>query len=125
MFHDVFALHDCEGCSRLIHDDDLRVPINRPRDCDRLPLATRQAGDRSGMLRNLTFDSAEETGRFLADHAIVDERQYSREPPDRFASQKDVGAHREVVCQREILVDRLDSPLSRVARSREIEPFPG
>src|ERR1700676_2012133 len=90
---DMFSLHHGERCRGLIHDDDFRLPIDGSRDSDCLSLTALQPRDGPGLLRNLTFDTVEEADCFLADRAVVDERQDSGEASYWLTPKKYIRAH--------------------------------
>src|SRR5471030_1457312 len=79
----MFSLHHSERGRGLIHDDDFRLPVDGSRDRDGLSLTARQTGDGSGLWRNLTPDAVEKADCFLADRAVVDDRQASGKAPYR------------------------------------------
>ena len=92
------------GGERLIQEQDLRIGVDGARDRDRLPLP-------AGKLCHLDVDRLEPDPHLvqmmpgkLAHLPVVQQR-----PADKFPLEKDVVVNGQLVDQREILVDRVDS----------------
>ena len=119
------ALHDGERCGRLVEEHDLRLPVDRARDGDRLALAAGQARDSARLGGNLAADFPQQVRGFAADRPVVDIRQHAEQAPDRLAAEKDIGADGEIVGERQVLIDGLDAAFARLARRGKVERLAG
>src|SRR5690242_1466012 len=112
----LLGLHDAEGGGRLVHDHELGVPHHGFGHRDRLPLAARQRGDRlPDRSDGCHAQSSQRLGRGAL-HAVLVEEAVAR----LFATEKHVLHDVEVVRQREVLVDGLDTEARRVARAADV-----
>src|ERR1700722_1265212 len=120
---DTALLGNAERSGRLVHDDKPCVPVDRPADGDRLPLTTGKRGDGRVQPRDVKIETRH---RFLrrARHPLsIEYRQDAEQHPLRLTAKKDVLADREIVGEREILVNGLDAVLSSLVRRCEGDRF--
>src|SRR5262245_33335678 len=102
---------------RLVHQDDLRVGEPRPRDGHRLALAPRHVADDIARARlRLQLD---EQLRGAPAHRLPVEHAQRPDPARELPPHEDVDGGRQVVAERQVLVDDLDSALARLGRPRE------
>src|SRR5208337_2791618 len=112
----LFLLRDAEGRRRLVHDEDLRVPVDRARDRHRLALAAGKGADGAPERGDVDIQPIEDLLGLVGHPAVVEDLDDSETPPHALSPEEDVGADVEVLGQGEILVDRLDAPGQRVHR---------
>ena len=116
-------LGHAERRGRLVHDQDLGLPVDRAADRDRLALAARERAHRLVELagRQLDLEGLQHLARRLAHAPAIDRRQDAQAPDARFAPQENVGADVQIVGQRQVLIDRLDAERARLARVGELD----
>ncbi|CAG4918874.1 unnamed protein product [Acidocella sp. C78] len=67
----------------------------------------------------MAFDPRQQGGDLAMDLPLVEHRHQAHEAPHRLAAKEDVGAHIEMIGKGEILIDRLDPGIARIARRAE------
>ena len=108
---DLALLRHAERRGRLVHDQELGVPVDGAADGDGLALAAREVADRLAQLAAVDVDveRVQDGRRGLAHGAAVDARQEAERAAHRLAAEEDVGADVEIVGERQVLVDGLDA----------------
>ncbi len=112
-------LRHAQRRGRLVHDQDPGVPVDRPADRHRPALAAGEGRDRRLQPVDMEVQPRHGRPRRLGHVPAVQHRQQAEQPPLRLAAEEDVGADRQVVGQRQVLVDRLDAAVARVMRRGE------
>ncbi len=105
----------------LVHQDDAGVPVDRPADRHRLPLAAREPPDGRVEPVDVEVELRHRGLGGLGHGAAVDHRQEAEGAPHGLAPEEDVGADRQVVGQGEVLVDGLDALAPRRLRGGEVD----
>jgi hypothetical protein len=106
---DALRLRHPEVVGGLVKDDQIAVEVHRPRDCDRLALATGEGADRRGGGDALFYaDLLQAIARDLVHGCLIHPVQEARSL-ERLAAQEQVAGNRQLRDQRGILVDRLDA----------------
>ena len=114
-------LGHAEGGGRLVHDQELGVPVDR-RGRSRPPGAGRRRSARPAPRGGSTWKSSSAMVSLAPPRAIACGRGPAGSRSalrHRLAAEEDVGADRQIVGQRQVLVDRLDAVVAGLLRRRE------
>ena len=93
---------------RLVHDDEPGLELERPGDRHGLALAARERAHLGLDVRDVGVEIAQELLHLLAHRAAAQEGD-AQHPAGALAAEKDVLDDREVLRQRQLLVDRGDA----------------
>ena len=104
---------------RLVHQHDLGLRQARAGDRHRLTLPARHAAHEVARPR-LRFELAEELAGALVHGARVEELERAEAAAD-LAAEEDVGGCRQIVAEREVLIDDLDAALAGLDRLVEMD----
>ena len=121
------GLRDAQRSGRLVEDQELRVPERRPGDRDRLSLSSGQRVDRGVDAGDGRDSQPAELCRGVLLHVrlgkdVQEEQQDVAGRPARAEEQVRGGV--EVVGERQVLVDGLDSERAGLARVRDVTGAP-
>ncbi len=101
-----FRLGGAEGRVRLVHDDDLGLLLQRPRDLDELPLRDGETAD-FGVGIEIDAHLGQDALRRRHHLALVEQSRSA----GRLAIGEDIGGHREVGKEIQLLEDDADAEL--------------
>ena len=96
------------------------VPVDGAADRHRLALAAGEIADRRVEPGDVEVEPRHRLLRRLGHRLAVEHRQEAERLAHRLAAEEDVGADRQIVGEREVLVDRLDAVRARRLRRREV-----
>jgi hypothetical protein len=94
---------------RLVHDDQLGVDVERPRDRHALPLPAGERLDPDIEVRHVDIELAQELAG-PAPHRTPVEEGHARHLANQLAAEEDVVGDRHLPRQRQLLVDRRNPP---------------
>jgi hypothetical protein len=106
------------GRGRLIHQDELGLGETRPGNRDRLPLPARHGANQI-VWTGLRLEFAKQRCRSLVHRGMVEKRERPN-LASQFAPEKNVGGRRQIIGQRQILVDDLNADGAGIHRSGEM-----
>jgi hypothetical protein len=111
------SLLGAHGRERLVEQDDVGVGLDRARDCDRLTLPAGQVTH--GRVERADVDAdLVQRGTGLTAHPPAGEE--GQRPVDHLAVQEHVLPHRELVDERQVLVDAVDAQRARVGDAAQV-----
>jgi hypothetical protein len=117
---DLCRLADAEGRGGLVEDHDLGLAEQGARDRHLLPLAAGKRGDLGAKVDDGYREVAQQLVRALLHVDLVKRAQHLARAGDHLlTAEEQVLDDVEVVAQGEVLVDRRDSELDRVVRTRD------
>ncbi len=122
--HHLALFRHAESCSRLVHDQDPGVPMDRAADCDRLTLAAGKVANRRIESFHMEVELRHRFAGRLCHRLPVEDRQKAEKLLHRFAAKEDIGADRQIVGERQILVDRLYSFSRASCGEEKVTGFP-
>jgi hypothetical protein len=120
--HDERRLRNAQGGCGLIHDHHVAAPKNRARDRDGLALAARKRIDALIDRSDLHAERIE-VGLGARPHPphVHNVQQTQDAGPAQLAAQEQIAGHIQIRCERQVLIDRFDAGLPRVARAAEVD----
>jgi hypothetical protein len=111
------ALAHAHRRQRLVEQQDARIRVDRARDGDRLPLATREPRDGRLHPGDLDADVGDRLSRALAHRAVVEQPVRM----DDLAVEEDVVEDAQLVDQRKVLVDGVDAERAGMHDGAELD----